>query len=69
MEGDGFLLLYKRLESGSFQWPRTKEEVRTLTHQRYQWLMENKKIATSNAEMVTISCAEYDELKIQNKLQ
>lgn len=30
-EGDGFLLLYKRLESGSFQWPRTKDEVRTLT--------------------------------------
>ena len=30
-EGDGFLLLYKRLENGSFQWPRTKEEVRTLT--------------------------------------
>ena len=22
-EGDGFLLLYKRLENGSFQWPRT----------------------------------------------
>ena len=22
-EGNGFLLLYKRLESGSFQWPRT----------------------------------------------
>lgn len=22
-EGDGFLLLYKRLENGKFQWPRT----------------------------------------------
>ena len=22
-EGNGFLLLYKRLETGSFQWPRT----------------------------------------------
>lgn len=22
-EGDGFVLLYKRLESGKFQWPRT----------------------------------------------
>ena len=27
-EGDGFVLLYKRLESGSFQWPRNGEEVR-----------------------------------------
>ena len=42
-EGDGFLLLYKRLESGSFQWPRTKDEVRTLTPQQYRWLMEGLK--------------------------
>ena len=39
-EGDGFLLLYKRLESGSFQWPRTKDEVRTLTPQQYRWLIK-----------------------------
>jgi transposase len=25
-EGDGFLLLYKRLENGKFQWPRTEQE-------------------------------------------
>ena len=42
-EGDGFLLLYKRLEHGSFQWPRTKDEVRTLTPQQYRWLMEGLK--------------------------
>ena len=39
-EGDGFLLLYKRLEQGSFQWPRTKKEVKALTPQQYRWLME-----------------------------
>ena len=39
-EGDGFLLLYKRLESGSFQWPRTKDEVRTLTpQQKYEAIL------------------------------
>ena len=39
-EGDGFLLLYKRLEGGVFQWPRTTEEVREITAQQYRWLIE-----------------------------
>lgn len=39
-EGDGFLLLYKRLENGKFQWPRTEEEVRSMTPQQFRWLME-----------------------------
>lgn len=39
-EGDGFLLLYKRLADGHFQWPRTKDEVRPLSQQQYRWLME-----------------------------
>ena len=30
-EGNGFILLYKRLESGSFQWPRSESEARMLT--------------------------------------
>ena len=43
-EGDGFVLLYKRLESGSFQWPRNGEEARQLTPQQYRWLMEGLQI-------------------------
>lgn len=39
-EGDGFVLLYKRLEGGQYQWPRTPEEARKLTAQEYRWLME-----------------------------
>ena len=31
-EGDSFLLLYKRLERGSFQWPRNTEEARPCPH-------------------------------------
>ena len=30
-EKDGFILLYKRLEQGSYQWPRSESEVRSLT--------------------------------------
>ena len=43
-EGDGFVLLYKRLESGSFQWPRSETEVKALTPQQYRWLMERLSI-------------------------
>lgn len=39
-EGDGFLLLYKRLENGTYQWPKTQEDVREITPQQYRWLME-----------------------------
>ena len=48
-EGDGFLLLYKRLESGTFQWPRTGEEARQLTAQQYRWLMEGLSIEQPKA--------------------
>lgn len=39
-EGDGVVLLYKRLERGRFQWPRTAEQVQELSAQQYRWLME-----------------------------
>ena len=32
-EGNGFILLYKRLESGSFQWPRNGAETQELSAQ------------------------------------
>lgn len=48
-EGNGFLLLYKRLESGAFQWPRTGEEARQLTAQQYRWLMEGLSIEQPKA--------------------
>src|SRR5512143_2312087 len=39
-EGDGFVLLYKRLENGSFKWPRTPKQARRLSPQEFRWLME-----------------------------
>ena len=48
-EGDGFLLLYKRLESGSFRWPRSEAEVKLLTPQRYRWLMEGLNVEQPKA--------------------
>ncbi|MBM7615155.1 IS66 family insertion sequence element accessory protein TnpB [Alkaliphilus hydrothermalis] len=43
-EGDGFLLLYKRLEGGKFNWPKDPREVMELTPQQYRWLVEGLSI-------------------------
>jgi len=49
-EGDGFLLLYKRMEAqGRFRWPRNPEEVRSLTWQQFDWLMSGLEIEQPKA--------------------
>ena len=48
-EGDGFLLLYKRLDNGRFQWPRNETEAKLLTPQQTRWLLENLKIEQPKA--------------------
>lgn len=48
-EGDGFLLLYKRLENGRFQWPRSEQEVKRMTSQQFRWLMEGLAIEQKKA--------------------
>lgn len=56
-EGNGFVLLYKRLESGGFQWPRSEQEAMQLTAQQYRWLMEGLSVEQPKAhkEMSNIS--------------
>jgi transposase len=48
-EGDGFVLLYKRLESGTFQWPRSENEARIITLQQLRWLLEGLSIEQPKA--------------------
>ena len=43
-EGDGFLLLYKRLELGGFSWPRTAEEALEITELQYKQLMQGLEV-------------------------
>ncbi len=37
--GDGFLLLYKRLEDGRLSWPRNTQEAAELTEEQFRYLM------------------------------
>lgn len=48
-EDDGFLLLYKRLDNGSFCWPRTETEARQLTEKEIRWLLDGLEIDQPNA--------------------
>ena len=48
-EGDGFLLLYKRLDNGRFQWLCSETEAVMLTSQQIRWLLEGLKIEQPKA--------------------
>jgi len=50
-EKDGFVLLYKRLDYrvGKYRWPRTKDEVKSITWQQFDWLMSGLDIEQPRA--------------------
>lgn len=39
-EDDGFLLAYKRLENGHYQWPQNEDEMRQITKKELDSLLE-----------------------------
>lgn len=47
--GDGYILPYKRLSNGKFQWPRSEAELRLLDPQSFRWLMEGLRIEQKTA--------------------
>jgi transposase len=47
--GDGYVLLYKRLSNGCFQWPRNETELRKLEPRSFRWLMEGLQIEQPKA--------------------
>lgn len=46
-EGDGFLLLTKRIEDGHFIWPRNSTEIRNLSSEQFKSLMSGFSIDSS----------------------
>lgn len=54
-EKDGFVLLYKRLDSkvGRYRWPRNKDEVKSITWKQFEWLMDGLEIEQKKAIKTT----------------
>lgn len=48
-EPDGFVLLYKVLDNGRYQWPRNEKEVKELTWEQFTWLMQGLSIEQPKA--------------------
>lgn len=46
-DGDGFILLTKRLSNGRFCWPRSQEEMRLMTPEQYDLLMDGYTIEST----------------------
>ena len=46
-EGDGYVLLTKRLTSGAFQWPRNADEAREMSQADYERLMGGYTVESS----------------------
>lgn len=39
-EHNGFWLYYRRLERGTFQWPKTNRDTFAITHRELRWLLD-----------------------------
>ena len=48
-DGDGFALLYKRLDAGKLQWPKDENEVWLLSQKELRWLLEGLSIQQPKA--------------------
>ncbi len=47
-EGDGFLLLYKRISIGTFKWPRSANEAIEISKEQYSLLMQGFEIVAKH---------------------
>ncbi|WP_294461347.1 IS66 family insertion sequence element accessory protein TnpB, partial [uncultured Ruminobacter sp.] len=43
-DGSGFILMYKRVERGSFKWPRNHSEAKQISVQQLEWLLRGMEI-------------------------
>lgn len=47
-EGDGWLLLYKRVEIGQFSWPRSGSDMHELSNEQFHSLMQGLQVVSKH---------------------
>ena len=69
--GDGYILLYKRLSNGRFQWPRSEAELRLLDPQSFRWLMEGlcieQKTAIRKGKLLSVKLSKVGIFRLFGK--
>ncbi|MEG0304431.1 MAG: IS66 family insertion sequence element accessory protein TnpB [Oscillospiraceae bacterium] len=55
-EGDGFVLMYKRVENGNFQWSRAKSDLQSLSRQEFHWLLKGLSVDQPKAHKTIERC-------------
>lgn len=48
-DGESFVVLYKRLESGKYRWPRDKKDAKLLTEREFAWFCDGLSLEQKNA--------------------
>ena len=66
-EGDGFLLMYKRLDNGAFRWPRSADEAMAITDDQDRMLILDSLSKHSKNANFSIPLAIAKLLKAQEK--
>ncbi|WP_461218691.1 IS66 family insertion sequence element accessory protein TnpB [Lapidilactobacillus salsurivasis] len=65
--GDGFVLLYKRIEDGRFQWPTTQNEVKKLHAKQLERLLTGWGLESTIKPYQPGKGGKVDQKTIQNK--
>lgn len=58
-EGDGFLLMYKRLNIGAFNWPRSADEAVEISQEEYERLMQGFEVIACSMCGIWRVCGNY----------
>ena len=67
-EKDGYILLYKRLEQGAYQWPRSESEARSLTPQQLIYSVNGSPYFSTSRSAAFSSPSRYRRYAVSSEI-